>query len=58
MNRYRCFIARTGDPSETGVREFVQLRARTAEQAARLALAVTGAATVIEVERLEEMTCA
>jgi hypothetical protein len=36
----------------------VQLRARTAELAARLALAVSGAMAVVEVIRLEDATCA
>ena len=54
MRRYRCFLSRDMSPAETGVREFVQLRAKTAEQAARLALAVSGARAVVEVERLED----
>lgn len=58
MRRYRCYLARSFDLSETGVREYVQLQARNAEHAARLALATTGATSVIEVERLEEPSCA
>ena len=54
MNRYRCFIARSLAPAETGELEFVQLRARTATDAARLALAVSGALSVVEVVRLED----
>ena len=54
MRRYRCFLSRDMSPAETGVREFVQLRAKTAEQAARLALAVTGALAIVDVERIEE----
>lgn len=54
MRRYRCFIARDMSPAETGVLEFVQLRAGSAELAARLALAVTGAMAVVEVVRIEE----
>jgi len=58
MRRYRCYLARSRDISETGLREYVQLRASNAEHAARLALATTGAESVIEVERLEEPPCA
>lgn len=54
MNRYRCFLQYTGDLAETGVLPFVQLRAQTAELAARLALAATGALAVVEVQRIEE----
>ena len=56
MRRYRCFIARTLQIAESGLREFVQLRAPDAERAARLALAVTGALAGGEVVRLEEPT--
>lgn len=51
---YRCYLQRSNQISESGVREFLQLRAPTAESAARLALAVSGAQTVVEVERIEE----
>lgn len=51
---YRCYLQRSNQVSESGVREFLQLRARSAEAAARLALAVSGADAVVEVERLEE----
>lgn len=54
MNRYRCFIARSLATAETGEHEFIQLRARSATAAARLALAVTGALAVVEVIRLED----
>lgn len=54
MNRYRCFLQYTTALAETGVLPFVQLRAKSAEVAARLALAVTGALAVVEVQRLEE----
>ncbi len=51
---YRCYLNRTTAVAETGERECVQLRAPSATIAARLALAVTGAAAVVEVERLED----
>ena len=54
MNRYRCFLQYSTEPAETGVRPFVQLKAKTAELAARAALAVSGALAVVEVVRLEE----
>lgn len=54
MNRYRCYLHRGSQPANTGVREFIQLRARDATAAARLALAVSGADAVVEVERLED----
>ncbi len=54
MNRYRCFLQMSTEPAETGVRPFIQLRAKTAEVAARLALSVSGAIAVVEVVRLEE----
>ena len=50
---YRCFVAYSLQIAENGVRPFVQLRARSACQAARLALAVTGAQAVVDVIRLE-----
>lgn len=53
VHRYRCHLQRSTQIADTGVREFVQLRAQDAEQAARLAIAVTGAIAVTEVERLE-----
>lgn len=56
MSRYRCFLHRGTQIAETGVREFVQLRARDADTAARLALAVSGADAVVEVVRLEDAT--
>lgn len=56
INRHRCFLQFTTALSETCVHPFVQLRARSAELAARLALAVTGALAVVEVQRLEEST--
>jgi hypothetical protein len=55
MHRYRCYLTHTLGIAESGVHPFVQLRAATAELAARLALAVTGAIAVVEVERLEEV---
>lgn len=53
MNRYRCFLQYTTAIADTGVLPFVQLRAKSAELAARLALAVTGALAVVEVQRIE-----
>lgn len=53
-NRYRCYLNRSHAIAETGEREFVQLRAPSASTAAHLALAVTGATAVVEVERIEE----
>jgi hypothetical protein len=53
-HRYRCYVAHSLQIAESGVRPFVQLRAASASLAARLALAVTGAIAVVEVERLEE----
>ncbi|MFM1991314.1 MAG: hypothetical protein RJA99_4271 [Pseudomonadota bacterium] len=50
---YRCHLARTHAVAETGERPFVQLRAPSAVIAAHLALAVTGAVAVVEVERIE-----
>lgn len=54
MSRYRCYLHRGDQIAETGVREFLQLRARDAGTAARLALAVSGAQAVVEVVRLED----
>lgn len=54
MNSYRCFLARTLAIADTGVREFVQLKAPDADRAARLALAVSGAMAIVEVVRIEE----
>lgn len=54
MRRYRCFITRSLEIAAAGVHEFVQLHAGDAEQAARLALAVTGALAVVDVIRLED----
>jgi len=56
MSRYRCYLAHSLGIAESGVHPFVQLRAATAEIAARLAIAVTGAIAVVEVVRLEEVT--
>ena len=53
-NRYRCYLNRSYAIAETGEREFVQLRAPSASRAAHLALAVSGALSVTEVERIEE----
>lgn len=53
LNRYRCHLQRSHQIAETGVREYVQLKASNAEQAARIALMVSGAIAVTEVERLE-----
>lgn len=53
-NRYRCYLNRSHAIAETGEREYVQLRAASASTAAHLALAVTGAIAVVEVERIEE----
>jgi hypothetical protein len=50
---YRCYLQRSHQPAETGVREFVQLRAPDAQVAARAAIHVTGAMAVVEVERQE-----
>ena len=50
---YRCHLARSHAVAETGERPFVQLKAPSAATAAHLALAVTGAVAVIEVERIE-----
>lgn len=52
--RYRCYLQRSTEPADTGVRPFLQLKAASAEAAARAALAVSGAIAVVEVERLEE----
>lgn len=54
MRRYRCFLARSLAIADTGAHEFVQLHAADAEQAARLAIAVTGALAVVDVIRLED----
>ena len=54
MRRFRCYLHRGSAPADTGVREFIQLRARDATAAARLALAVSGADAVVEVVRLED----
>ncbi len=54
MSRYRCYLHRGDQIADTGVHEFVQLRAHDATSAARLALAVSGAAAVVEVERLDD----
>lgn len=54
-SRYRCYLNRTHTIAETGEREFVQLRAPSASHAAHLALAVTGATAVVEVERIDEV---
>ena len=53
-SRYRCYLNRTHAIAETGEREFVQLRAPSAATPSHHALAVTGAAAVVEVERIEE----
>ena len=53
-SRYRCFLQHSTQPADTGVLPFVQLRAKSAELAARLALAVSGALAVVEVQRLED----
>lgn len=50
---YRCFLVRSTAIVESGQLEYVQLRAQTAYEAARLALAVTGALAVAEVQRIE-----
>jgi hypothetical protein len=55
VNRYRCYLAHSLGIAESGVYPFVQLRAATAQIAARLALAVSGALAVVEVVRLEEI---
>lgn len=54
LRPYRCYLQRSTEPADTGVRPFLQLKARSAEAAARLALAVSGALAVVEVERIEE----
>ena len=54
LPRYRCYLQRSHQLAESGVREFLQLKARSTEAAARAALAVSGAIAVVEVERLEE----
>lgn len=54
MNRYRCYLQMSTELAETGVRPFLQLKAKTAELAARAALAVSGALAVVEVVRIEE----
>lgn len=53
--RYRCYLTHDRGIADTGVHPFVQLRAASACLAARLALAVTGAIAVVEVQRLEEL---
>jgi hypothetical protein len=53
-SRYRCYLNRSTAISDTGEREFVQLKAASAATAAHLAHAVTGAG-VVEVVRLEEV---
>jgi hypothetical protein len=55
-NRYRCYLNRSHTVAETGEREFIQLRAPSAATAAHLALHVTGATAIVEVERIEELT--
>lgn len=55
-SRYRCYLNRSHAIAETGEREFIQLKATSASSAAHLALAVTGATAVVEVERIEELT--
>lgn len=54
MNRYRCYLQLGTEISASGVLPFLQLKAESAERAARLALAVSGAIAVVEVERIEE----
>ena len=54
LSRYRCYLQRSTQIVESGVMDFLQLRARTAEAAARLALAVSGALAVTDVVRLED----
>lgn len=54
LPRYRCYLQRSTQIVESGVLEFLQLRAKTAEAAARLALAVSGAIAVTDVIRLED----
>jgi hypothetical protein len=54
--RYRCFITRSYAMSETGVLEFIQLKASDAQEAARAAIWVTGALACIEVQRLEDLS--
>lgn len=54
LPRYRCFLQHSTQINESGVQPFVQLRAKTAELAARLALAVSGAIAVTDVVRLED----
>lgn len=53
QHRYRCFLQLSTQPAETGVLPYVQLRAPDAEQAARRAHHVTGAA-IVEVQRMED----
>jgi hypothetical protein len=53
-SRYRCYLSRSHAIAETGEREYVQLKAPSATAAAHLAAAVTGAISVVEVERLED----
>lgn len=52
---YRCYLQRSLMPSNTGVLEFIQVKAANATQAARAALAVSGAMAVVEVERIEQV---
>lgn len=54
MRSYRCFLTRSFEIADTGVREWIQLRARDAVDAACLALAVSGANSVVDVIRIEE----
>lgn len=50
---YRCHLAQSNAIAETGERPWIQLKAPSAATAAHLALAVTGALAVVEVERIE-----
>lgn len=54
MKRYRCYLQLGTEIAASGVLPFLQLKAESAERAARLALAVSGAIAVVEVERIEE----
>lgn len=54
LHSYRCYLQRSLMPSTTGVLEFIQVKAASATQAARAALAVSGAMAVVEVERIEQ----
>ena len=50
---YRCHLRRNLLIAESGVLEFIQVKATDAESAARAALKVSGAIAVVEVERIE-----